>query len=537
MDRSCSQIETLIKQKSGVKAKSNAKKELLLVSLMGLIGIVTLMHHFYSEKSFQLVHSIEVQASVQHELLAKEFSQQLQAVIRDTSFLTNVYEGLLENSAEHRLDHVKEVMYQLARAKPFYSQIRLIDDNGDELVRIQRDQNDVSVVASSKLQNKLDRYYFQEGMALQENEVYISRIDLNVERGEIERPYNPTMRFVGAIHSANEKKAGLVVINYDAKRLLDSLDQWQGSSLKWSLVDSQGYWLKASDPEKEWGFMFAERQDESLAKQAPKLWQRLQKQDGGHTFNSEGLHSFNTIDFQSITSEVRESTDSMSFSNSVEDFNRWKLISLYPQQAIVQQENELKLRYFFIALIVFALLLIVTFQLYKFLMHRSKDQMKLIQGAYTNNLTQAYNRKALMEYGEKLFDSKGRFLLFYFDLDRFKPINDEFGHEAGDEILKIVVKRLYALLREETDSIFRLGGDEFVILVNDDLNQEQTNKLKKRVISVVEKPININGNVFDVGISIGFCDNSGCRELSEMLDKGDQLMYEMKKAHHQGEFK
>jgi len=120
--------------------------------------------------------------------------------------------------------------------------------------------------------------------------------------------------------------------------------------------------------------------------------------------------------------------------------------------------------------------------------------------------------------------------LLFIDLDKFKPINDEFGHNVGDQVLIEIAKRLKSIVREE-DIVARLGGDEFLILLNrlSINNKEVIEKTANKVITTVNEPILISNIQVDVGASIGivFCP-SQADTLEKLIYMADEAMYEVK---------
>jgi len=96
----------------------------------------------------------------------------------------------------------------------------------------------------------------------------------------------------------------------------------------------------------------------------------------------------------------------------------------------------------------------------------------------------------------------GAFALLYLDLDDFKPINDTYGHEAGDIALRSVAERLRDCVRE-SDTVARLGGDEFILLVNDALDEAAAATVAEKVIAALTRPLPIDGCTQRIGASIG----------------------------------
>lgn len=112
----------------------------------------------------------------------------------------------------------------------FYDQFRIIDLSGDEMLRYQ--SYDGHKMVAAPLQNKVSREYVQEGLKLDRGDVYLSRINLNRENGEIEQPFKPVLRSVAPIYDSTDQKLGLVVINFRMKDILKSLTSYaaQGNS-------------------------------------------------------------------------------------------------------------------------------------------------------------------------------------------------------------------------------------------------------------------------------------------------------------------
>lgn len=120
-------------------------------------------------------------------------------------------------------------------------------------------------------------------------------------------------------------------------------------------------------------------------------------------------------------------------------------------------------------------------------------------------------------------------VLVYIDLDKFKPINDTYGHHAGDAVLVAVADRLRHLVRN-TDTVARLGGDEFAILF-DQCNPTAMSPVVDRITTEVSKPIKVFDHVLTVECSIGtvICPDDGVDAI-QLSHKADERMYEVKRA-------
>ncbi len=119
--------------------------------------------------------------------------------------------------------------------------------------------------------------------------------------------------------------------------------------------------------------------------------------------------------------------------------------------------------------------------------------------------------------------------LLFVDLDRFKPINDTYGHNIGDIVLTKVAERLKKMLRK-SDSVCRLGGDEFVILLESTETVEGAGHVAQKTIESLNEPIEANEHICHIGASIGVAVfPNDCEDAESMLKHADIAMYEAKK--------
>jgi len=161
-----------------------------------------------------------------------------------------------------------------------------------------------------------------------------------------------------------------------------------------------------------------------------------------------------------------------------------------------------------------------------------KQQETLEQIAHYDTLTQLPNRVLLADrFSQALAHSKRHESLLavcFLDLDNFKPVNDIYGHEAGDQLLVQVAERIKAIIREE-DTVSRQGGDEFVLLLGDIESPSHCEKILKRTIESLAEPYMINKQSISISASVGVSlypiDNS---DLDTLMRHADQAMYQAK---------
>ncbi|HBO3266989.1 TPA: diguanylate cyclase [Pseudomonas aeruginosa] len=160
-------------------------------------------------------------------------------------------------------------------------------------------------------------------------------------------------------------------------------------------------------------------------------------------------------------------------------------------------------------------------------------QQQLLEMAYRDPLTGLGNRKAFDEQlGQALLragSGGSELALLYLDLDRFKEVNDRFGHDVGDALLRTVAERVRSTLRQP-DKAYRLGGDEFAVLLEDS-QENNPQRLAERLLAALVQPIALNGERIDfvtpsIGIAL-YPRHAG--DAEGLVRAADSAMYEAKR--------
>jgi diguanylate cyclase (GGDEF)-like protein/PAS domain S-box-containing protein len=117
----------------------------------------------------------------------------------------------------------------------------------------------------------------------------------------------------------------------------------------------------------------------------------------------------------------------------------------------------------------------------------------------------------------------------FVDLDRFKPVNDEFGHAVGDEVLRQFSARLKGVVRP-SDVVGRLGGDEFAVILSGVRDRQGAELVAEKILGVVRRPFDVEGQFISIGASVGVAHGIGAQDGWEgLLDRADKLMYAAKR--------
>ncbi|ACE85393.1 EAL domain-containing protein [Cellvibrio japonicus] len=172
--------------------------------------------------------------------------------------------------------------------------------------------------------------------------------------------------------------------------------------------------------------------------------------------------------------------------------------------------------------------------LYQFqdISERKRYEEELLKLAHYDTLTGLGNRRKLLSEMEFLIQKSHRasapFALLFGDLDHFKHINDNLGHEAGDLLLRRIARRLQKGLRRG-DNVYRLGGDEFVVLLQDVNRFEAVITVAEKLIQLIKRPIRLNNHAVHAGMSFGIALYPTDGDTPQtLLRNADSALYEAK---------
>ena len=163
--------------------------------------------------------------------------------------------------------------------------------------------------------------------------------------------------------------------------------------------------------------------------------------------------------------------------------------------------------------------------------HNQRQLVKLEAMAYRDELTGLANRRMLNQQSAWLLSKACPIGLLYVDMNGFKQINDRFGHEAGDAILRMIGQRIQGLSRNHEDIIARLGGDEFVCMFGY-CEPDETQRLAERLSMLLLEPFCVATADYPLQLeaSVGFaCFPQDAQSLRELLQRADAAMYQAKR--------
>lgn len=621
----------------------------LTLFILSAIAIYFAVDTHHEEKRIQVEQTHQVGLS------QLSLQRDISGVINELRYLatsTTLMRFINSENGEKRAAAEKDVA-RFAQNLGRYDQIRWLDLNGMEQLRVDHRNVVTHIVPKQALQDKSRRYYFTAAISLSPGEIYLSPLDLNMEKGEVEIPYRPVLRIATPTADSQGVRNGLLIFNYQASVMLENFAQSkQHGPAELSLLNLNGYWLYSDDAPREWAFMFGK--DERFQKHYPEAWRAIMQQRQGSVQTDNGFFAFRAVDvLKKLTNEentLPQEQPSAQDSTALQR-EKWIIVSRYPRgalDALYQEHLALYSTLLFLALLGLA---IFSWKMAKTLCERNRlvDRLKLhakvmetatngvmitnseprvvaVNRAFTD-LTgyrseeiigqapsilasgrheEAFYQKMWHELEEKgywegeiwnrhksgelfpewlsisavpassgsalhyigifstlseqktteahlrelantdpltgllnrnlLYDHAGQALaqsrrsgdktaFVFLDLDGFKPINDEMGHAAGDEVIKEVAKRLKTCVRE-SDTVARFGGDEFVVLLTGVKEHGEVVAVAEKMLARINEEFHVVGSDCYVGVSIGvslYPDDGDTAEA--LLKHADEAMY------------
>jgi len=514
-------------------------RQFVLIFLSLSIGLLSLISWLYWQQSKSNMSKVMDQEQLAVDLMTHSTLESLQEVAADLVQLRTQNELISYFDAEDgTLKQLTNEYLTFSETRQRYDQIRFLDVNGHELVRVNYYQGQAHNISRNQLQDKVSRYYVRDTLSLPKGSIYLSPLDLNIENGQIETPYKPVIRFSTPVFDRDEKLRGMVVINYLAE---DSLEHIRQISTSFAgepmLLNNQSYWLLSPYGEDEWGFMLKEKKGIHFRAKFPGEWGVIRQQHSGQILTEQGLFTFTTLYPLKELTETRQvdknrSSDVLTRNRS--DRYRWKLLTFVPSQVLGQYSSRLLTRLIIIGSILLMLVAVGSYSIALFSLRRRIHITQLETLVHFDRLTALPN---LTLYLDRLNQAKRQADRYnqslgqlYIDIDNFKDINDTLGHQAGNQLLIQMAERLMSTVRS-SDTVARLGSDEFIVLLTMINGRACCDATASKIINAVSAPFIIRGVSRYITISIGITlyPEDGI-SVSDILKNSDIAMHKAKEA-------
>jgi PAS domain S-box-containing protein len=357
---------------------------LIPIAAVGALVLWLVYRQIESSRMAELRQSEEKYVALLGEALADDF----QAVVTDLLVLAHDGElqralavlatfGGAERPVAPGFDSAAAGFQRFAQQKRVYDQIRYLDADGQEVIRINYHQGQAEVVPRKDLQSKRDRYYFRETMRLEPERVFVSAFDLNVEEGRIEQPLKPTIRFSTPVFDAQHTRRGILVLNYLGQMVLNRFARLDADSPgEAMLLNSDGYWLYDAAHGRQWGFMFPERSDQVFSRDYREAWGRLRQQPEGQFSTADGLFTFETV-YPFRRPGSLEPSDSTAENSSVSFDRRWYVVSLVTSPTLSQYVLDLRQGLGLLSLLLAGMICVVSWILARYAEARESSERAL----------------------------------------------------------------------------------------------------------------------------------------------------------------
>jgi diguanylate cyclase (GGDEF)-like protein len=548
---------------------------LVLALVSTSVALVT-GYYAYTQSKDLLVESTHAEISDLSLSMVRRLAQLREDVGRDLTVLAR-YPAVLEELRRPgggRERDLQDLFSGLQQANDLYLQVRLIaaQDYGKERIRVDRDVQGPVVVSGGDLREMEHLDYVFEALSLAPGQLYLSPITINHEDDAHLAQGRAGAVLSMPVHDSAGKVWGVLVVNADLQAVFAKLKQDLPQGFELLMTNGEGDYLVHPDAQKTFGFDRGRRMllqdDVPQAKDlfvgsTSKLLTVLDQAEYAQApvlaaFFAKGLevHSGETRLVMGVTrplqpivaqvrallygtlrvvagvvvvcaflafvlarllvrplSQMRRAVSAFGQTGAMDPLptQRSDEIGLLARgvqtmgEKIAEQLNELR-----------------------------DNQEELQHLAQHDMLTGLPNRRFLQErlaHALALARRSGRSVaLLFIDLDYFKDVNDNFGHEAGDALLVALAQRLRAHTRE-ADTVARMGGDEFVVLLDGPADEAQIGAIAQKLLHSLQQPVPWRGHALQVGASIGISQfpRDG-QTAQDMLACADRAMYRVKNA-------
>jgi PAS domain S-box-containing protein len=214
------------------------------VAVAGLVGI----HYSLQALRNETLQHLDQEVSSRAARMAHFFDQLTSELLYiGTSALLSDLANAIRQSGEavpaEAVQRLQRDYAAFARAYPYIYQVRFLSASGREIVRVDRRNGSLVTVPAAELQDKSDRYYLHDALSLEAGQVYVSPLDLNIERGQVEIPEKPVIRFATPIVDRAGEKRGILIINLHAAYVLEQIEQMAERGGVSYLFDRSGFYL------------------------------------------------------------------------------------------------------------------------------------------------------------------------------------------------------------------------------------------------------------------------------------------------------
>ncbi len=366
--------------------KSSFPVKYFLLFLSALLLLVTFVVVSFLLQEFKAHKRILLAKERKNlEILRRIANDNVKSVASDLFYLSAhpLLHRMLENNSPAVQRELADDFKLFSSNSTLYDQIRFLDENGMERIRINFSRKRSIIVSEDKLQNKAERYYFTDAFRLESGRIFVSPFDLNIEQGQIERPLKPMIRFGTPVVDLTGRKRGIVLLNYLGAKLINDLNRaFPESADSFMLLNAQGYWLKGLSTEDEWGFMYNGKKDLTLVKRDPETWEKISGRNEGQFITRQGIVTHTTV-HPLGRGMLSSSGSGKAFQASASVLSgkayHWKLVTVITKEKINKLRTEILLNWLPYLAAVFLFIIVTSIVFALFREHRKRAAMEILQ--------------------------------------------------------------------------------------------------------------------------------------------------------------
>ena len=630
----------------------------IFIYTLSAVLLSLLLFHISQQYSENLESSLLAQEEsfVASTVLVMQKEMKTQLMIMQMTSRSKLLSNFIENKNKTDKQRLETLFYNLSSTFQCFEQLTLLDEKGNERMRVNYKNSASTLVSKNDLKSKQDASYFQNGINQPAGKVHVSPMGLNMNTNVLQNEYDPIMFFSTPIKNETNETIGVFVANYLATGLLQSFRNQMTLHTKGQgmLIDPQGYWISDQNKANEWGANLGNK-NQKFEQLYPIAWAAIENGKDGVIKTPKGLFRYIEIApfGENIKNHQSKETDfSVTLDSKIK--NNWKLVVFLPNEVIYnnsffhQPSGQAAIAFLFVILGIIILLWLILAEEKKRLydydlfiknelidlyenspcgyhsldkngliikmnqtelnwLGRSKEDVlgksfadflaaeskktfqtflediqvsKKVEGvilevecsqghsfylstsatsviedgafivahtsvfdisdriklekrlayiANTDVLTEINSRRHFFTLADKIFETENELSLMMLDIDHFKNVNDQYGHNAGDSVLKSLPSILLQTLPKEA-ILGRLGGEEFAILLSGVDPQATLSIADQLCKDISNTPIDVNGSSpIKVTASIGIAQRTEeVNSISDLLKHADIALYEAK---------
>jgi len=526
MEKAIKELILLKRAKTANEIEKSIGKYFYITSLTVFVVLLSFFFYFEIQSRNDDFDELKVKElriiAIQNDELTRDLADSLS----DLKYLHNSYSNNLCNG--RNFSEIAMNWAEFGKQRGLYDQIRFIDVDGNEKIRINKSDEGTYIVSEANLQNKADRDYFKKTIELPDGDFYISSLDLNIEDGKIEIPQKPVLRLSTPLYSESGELEGIIILNYLASGVLNSFKMnAAGTTDEMSLLNSDGYYFSTTNSNDEWGFMYEDTPTNRFSTEFPEEWSDIASgKDEIYTDNGMFFSTRVNLEYVfvggSVTSRVHIEKKYwfivVHLNKEVSEFYYSKNIGI--KMVHILEEN------------LFGLLLIMIFSiLVGFVVYFNiRYYSRIRYFSQYDSLTGVFSRGYGMNLVDKVAKNKKEYPLSFcfIDINGLKEVNDNLGHKEGSLLIELVaVAANFAT--DPDDIVIRLGGDEFLIVFKNK-RQDEAEEIWKKILNEYER-INKDENLdFIISVSHGILEmlNIDDASVNGIINLVDKKMYEEK---------